>query len=227
MSEYRIRLQDRYTSVFGVVAKNAIPLFGNVGISNITAYGVIVEPSQIDPSKAPDTSGTTPYGNQEVYPGLEGVEFGDLGNPIFDMLTLEHPSLPDRSFAFRYPVMITPSREPNISTTIVNENFEAGIQPGEVIESFGWKPWRISIRGLMVDVDNSQFPLDQVGQLNRAIRINDTYKVVSLFLNELDIFEVYVSGAVQFTPSKDFKDTCEFQITLSSHEPIEALTLNS
>lgn len=226
MSEYRIRLQDRFSSVFGIVAKNVIPAISDLGVSNGSVYGLTPLLNRIDPRKQPNTEGRSPYKNPGYFVDDDGELRGDLGNPMFDIIELTHTDLPGGAYLFDFPVMITLSRDPNIGVTIVNENFEAGIQPGEVVESFGFKPWRIRVRGLLVDMEEHQFPLDKINEVNRALMISGTYGITSLLLDAIDVQQVYVSGAVEFIPAREFKDTVEFQVTFSSHEPLEAFIID-
>ncbi|MEQ8685442.1 MAG: DUF6046 domain-containing protein [Imperialibacter sp.] len=207
---FRINLQNRFSSAFGFVAKNVTPRVADIGLSN---GGLYLPLPTFDPQLP--------------------RAFGLNGAPVFDMLEFEHPSLPLQQtnegarniFRFDMPIMIDASRTKRNSVTQVNENQEAGLPAGEVVESFGWSPWSIRIRGILIDTDNHHYPYDALEALMELVNIHDVLKCNSLYTNALDVTSVYVTGQIGLPSEPNFPDSQPFTLELKSHEPVSALTL--
>lgn len=172
-----------------------------------------------------DNTKPSPGTNQNQFRGVEVFETAQTTR--VDEFTLEHVSLDGGSFTFDFPIMITPSREPRINTTVVNENLDAGIAPGQVVESFGFAPRAFAISGTLVDTENHLFPLSKITEVSEALSIHDVYAVNNSYLNALGVFEVYVSARETFNASLEYPDSVRFQVGFSSHESVEALILNN
>lgn len=145
------------------------------------------------------------------------------GERIFDLVTLKNPSVADLDIELLTFIEI--SRDKRLNTTVVNEDMEGGLPAGEVIESYGWRPWKIRMKGLLVDMESKDYPLKQLQLLKKMADVHDTLEIVSPdFLTPLGITFAAIKR-VQFARDNVYPDTQLFTLNLQSHAPIEALIL--
>lgn len=142
----------------------------------------------------------------------------------FDEITLRNGS--DRYlFAFRpfseqyagvfaTPPMLSLRRSKRlIITTIDNSDIE-------VVERFGTEPYEITWRGLLIDMENHEFPIDRLEQLNKIFEENIVWNVDSEILQAVGVAAVYFKD-VQIDFVEGFEDTIAYTFTTRAILPLE------
>lgn len=107
------------------------------------------------------------------------------------------------------PLMVSFSRDKNLIETEVSGSDNL------VVERWGTKPWAIDIRGIIIDVDNRQYPKDKISQLSRFFEHNNIIKVIGEQFYDKDIDSIYLT-AVSITPVEGFGDTIQFSLSARS-----------
>lgn len=146
------------------------------------------------------------------------VDFFEDFNPITEDVKLKYDGgelrffsmlSGDSSTIFAPPLLMDFSREKDLIETETNGDDNV------IVERWGTKPWEISMRGILVDVENRQYPTDQVRKLHRLFKHNDVIEVVGVLFEEKDISHIYFKD-VSITPLEGFGDTVQFDFTASA-----------
>ena len=205
MPDFQIDLSSRFRSAFGITSSFASDVVANnQSTSNSYSDADFFVP------KGTKTTGTNYLA--ELYDGER----------VYDLLSL---SSANNSLNLEMIVMLSLSRSKRVVTTVINQDQEGGLPSGEVVESFGWLPWEISIKGLLVNMETKAYPLAQLKQLNRMADVHDTLAVESEFLNEMKIYSTYITK-FSLVRENQFPDTQAFTLNMKSHATIEALILS-
>ncbi|MEI7487049.1 MAG: DUF6046 domain-containing protein [Chryseobacterium sp.] len=115
----------------------------------------------------------------------------------------------DSSSVFAPPLMMDFRQEKNLIETETNGDDNI------IVERWGTKPGEISMRGILIDVENRQYPSDQIRKLYRMFKHNNAIKVIGTLFEEKDISNIYFKE-VSITPMEGFSDTVQFNFTASS-----------
>jgi hypothetical protein len=123
-------------------------------------------------------------------------------------------------YSLPFVVGIDPALSKSVLTTTINDAEQDGefIGGGEVVESWGNKGWDLAIRGLIIDTNNHNRPLQQILQFVNVIRQNTIYEVTSNLFNSLDIRRIYITN-VSLPTLEGFKDTQPYVIQARSYVP--------
>jgi len=113
------------------------------------------------------------------------------------------------------PPMVRFNNSKNIIRTVIDNS------DYEVVESFGNKSWEIVLEGILIDIDNHWYPGEFLKEIKKMFFLNDTYKVVSQILNDLDIHELYFDELPDLTFVEGFNDTIKFNLKARSIKPTE------
>jgi Domain of unknown function (DUF6046) len=153
------------------------------------------------------------------------------GRSSFEEFTLRRPGL---EFKFAYtgfvnaanvfapPALLSFKSSKRIGSTIVSSNDAEGqeVAYGEVVENYGRKPVAITIRGLLIDMDNHEYPGDKVKQLTALFDWNGVWEVEGQIWRDKGIKSLYIEsmedGGVQ-----GFMDTWQFTLEAFSIKPVE------
>ncbi len=114
----------------------------------------------------------------------------------------------DSSNIFAPPLMMTFSRAKHLIETEVNGSEYT------VVERWGTKPYSIDIRGILVDMDEHQYPAEKIRQLHRFFEHNGIVKVAGAQFDDKEIDSIYIKD-VRISPVEGFADT--IQISLSAN----------
>ncbi|MDB0599662.1 DUF6046 domain-containing protein [Tenacibaculum maritimum] len=117
------------------------------------------------------------------------------------------------------PLMVSFSREKNLIET------EASGSDNIVVERWGTKPWSIDIRGILIDVENRQYPMNKINLLSRFFEHNDIIEVVGEQFYDKDIDSIYLT-AVSITPVEGFADTVQISLSAKSIKGVNYTLLN-
>lgn len=123
---------------------------------------------------------------------------------------------------FAPPVICSFKHAKRIGQTIVSVNSDSGdeLEYGEVVENYGRKPVGITIRGVLIDMQNHKYPSDRLKRLMELFYYNGTWEV------EGQIFRDHKIKSIYFTEMEDagvqgFEDTWSFTIEAQSIKPVE------
>lgn len=146
------------------------------------------------------------------------VEFFDDFNPVTEDVRLRYNGdelrffsmlSGDSSSVFAPPLMMDFRREKDLIETETNGDDNV------IVERWGTKPWEISMRGILIDVENRQYPTEHVRKLHRLFKHNNVVEVVGVLFEEKDIDMIYFKD-VSITPLEGFSDSVQFSFTASS-----------
>ncbi|MEL3904445.1 MAG: DUF6046 domain-containing protein [Treponemataceae bacterium] len=142
----------------------------------------------------------------------------------FDEITLRNGS--DRYlFAFRpfseqyagvfaTPPMLSLRRSKRlIVTSIDNSDIE-------VVERFGTEPYEITWRGLLIDMDEHEFPIDKLEQINKIFEANEVWSIDSEVLQAVGVAAVYFKD-IQIDFVEGWEDTIAYTFTTRAIRPLE------
>lgn len=115
----------------------------------------------------------------------------------------------DNSGVFAPPMMLFFRREKNLVETETNG------EDNIIVERWGTKPWEIQMRGLLIDVENRQYPSEQIEKLHKLFKINDKLEVIGKQFDDKDIAYIYLKD-VSITPLEGFGDTVQFDFNASA-----------
>jgi hypothetical protein len=183
---YTIDLAARYAAAFGMMA---------VGKQIDKAFIDKSENNDYKFDYYPVQSSDIEYVKMEV-PGLEALEFSSILSG-------------DKAKIFAPPLMMSFSQEKSLIETEVNDDDPI------VIERWGTKPWDISIKGVLIDLENRIYPSDEIRRLNQNWKYNGVIKVIGKQFEEKDIDTIYFKS-IDFSGVEGYQDTIQFSIEASS-----------
>lgn len=146
------------------------------------------------------------------------LDFFDDFNPEDEKVYLIHDHIVvsfgdmlhgDASAIFAPPMMLNFQREKDLVETQTNG------EDNVIVERWGTKPWSISMRGILVDMEFKKYPSTQISKLHKLFKINDKLEVVGKQFEEKDIAYIYLKD-VSISPLEGFSDTVQFDFTASS-----------
>ena len=146
------------------------------------------------------------------------VDFFDDFNPVTEDVRLRYEGNElrffsmlsgDSSSVFAPPLMMDFRRGKNLVKTETNGDDNV------VVERWGTGPWEISMRGILIDVENRQYPTEQVRKLHRLFKHNNVVEVVGNLFEEKDIDMIYFED-VSITPLEGYSDSIQFSFTAYS-----------
>ncbi len=117
---------------------------------------------------------------------------------------------------FAPPPMVSFSKSKRIERTILD-----GVQ-GEVVEQYGHKPWEITVQGIIVDMNNHEYPGDRIRKLVRCFDYDGIWEVQSSIFLDHKIKSVYWED-ISTTGVQGFEDTWQFTLKGFSIRPVEAI----
>lgn len=226
-----IDLNERYKKAFGYVAKVATGGLANritrhntdTALQNIAAS---VVHTQIDRGLVainearprfmnPDFSGhpeVMVYANDFTFANLKLKSAND--GKVYEF---KNSILTDgESGIFAAAPMMSFIRPKKIVCTAVQGNDNV------VVENFGLEQWSITIEGLLVDLDNHQYPTTKVQQLRQMFETPDTFDVLECqVMTDLGINALYFEKLENLAVVEDYPDTVKYKITAKSIQPPE------
>lgn len=230
-----IDLNERYKKAFGYIAKVTTEGFANkvvkhnteIAVQNIAASVVhtqidkgLLAISQTKPRfQNPDFSGHVDvmvYANDFTFANLK-LKSADDGK----VYEFKNSILTDgESGIFAAAPMMKFTRDKNIVTTPVQGSDNV------VVENFGLGQWDITIEGLLVDLDEHQYPTTKVQRLRQMFETPDIFDVLECqIMTDLGINALYFTKVENISVVEDYPDTVKYQLKAKSIEPAE-FTLN-
>lgn len=90
----------------------------------------------------------------------------------------------------------------------------------EVVERYGTEPWEITWRGLLIDMENHEFPIDKMEAINRIFEANREWMVDSEILQRVGVLALYVRD-IQIDFVEGYEDTIAYTMITRSIRPVE------
>ncbi len=130
-----------------------------------------------------------------------------------------------RSFADQYsnvfatPPMLSLKRAKKLVITPIDNS------DIEVVERYGTEPWEIAWRGLLIDMENHEFPIDKMEALNKIFEANREWTVASEILRKVGVDSIYIKD-ISFDFVEGFEDTISYTMTTRAIRSLEVKLLN-
>lgn len=123
---------------------------------------------------------------------------------------------------FAPPPLVSFKRGKRIDETIVGSNDAEGneLEFGQVVENFGRKPVDITIKGLLIDMVNHQYPSTKVRQLIDLFDYNGAWEVEGQIFLDHRIKSIYFID-MDDEPVQGYMDTWSFTLQARSIKPVE------
>ena len=115
---------------------------------------------------------------------------------------------------FAPPPLLRFRRTKNITVTVIDGGDEA-----EVVENFGVNSWDIEMSGLLVDMDEHNYPGEKVKELAKFFEINDVIEVACPLLLDMGIKSIYFKEQ-GLEPVEGFSDTVKYSLMAKSIKPV-------
>jgi hypothetical protein len=143
----------------------------------------------------------------------------------FDEVTLRH-GLETYHFAYRSmadeyadvfatPPMLNMRRAKKLVITSVDNS------DIEVVERYGTEPYEITMRGLLIDMENHQFPIDKLASINTIFEANREWMIDSEILQAVGVQSIFFRD-VQVDFVEGYEDTIAYTMTARSITPVES-----
>lgn len=143
----------------------------------------------------------------------------------FDEITLRNGNQEQYLFAFRpfseqysgvfaTPPMLSLRRAKRLVITTIDNS------DTEVVERYATEPYEITWRGLLIDMENHEFPLDRLEQLNNIFEENGVWSVDSEILQAVGVAAVYFKD-VQIDFVEGYEDTISYTLVTRAIRPLE------
>lgn len=121
---------------------------------------------------------------------------------------------------FAPPPMLKFDRSKKITATAI-----AG-SDNVVVEDFGLKPWDITINGLLVDMENHQYPTAKMQRFRQLFETPDTFDVLECqVMTDLGINALYFETVNDLSVLDNYPDTVKYKLIAHSTQPPE-FTIN-
>ncbi len=95
----------------------------------------------------------------------------------------------------------------------------------EVVERYATEPYSIEWRGLLIDVENHEFPIAKMGKLNRIFEVNREWSIESEITQALGINAVFIQD-ISFDFVEGYEDTISYTMSLRAIKPLEYQLIN-
>ena len=125
----------------------------------------------------------------------------------------------DYSEVFATPPMLSLKRAKKLVITPIDNS------DIEVVERYATEPWEITWRGLLIDMENHEFPLEKMEQLNKIFEVNSVWNVASEILQAVGVEAIYIRDiSIDFV--EGFEDTIAYTLTTRSIRSLEYQLIN-
>lgn len=95
----------------------------------------------------------------------------------------------------------------------------------EVIERYSTEPYQITFKGLLIDMEDHNFPLDKLETLNKIFEINSIWKVSSEILAAVGVDSIIIQDInIEFV--EGYEDTIAYTFVARATKSIEYQLIN-
>lgn len=119
---------------------------------------------------------------------------------------------------FAPPPMITFSKSKRLEITVVDGTVN-GIPAGEIIELYGHKPWDITLKGILVDMENHNHPAEQIAKLIDIFNRDAPWKVDSELCRNHGVTNMVFTD-ITSNGVEGFEDTWQYTIKAKSFQSV-------
>lgn len=211
MAKKIIDLGARYQSAFGAVSANQSPDLHRAGFADSISKAEVY----IQDSRSTFEQVTFRSANNSA-----GITFGAAGFMPGVQKNKESGTRPHVLKIFAPPLMCTFRKKKRMDVTILDGAGDNNNKAGEVVENYGHEPWNILMRGILIDMDNHDHPVEELKKLIEIFDIDAPWIV------EGETFAAHNISTVYFSEIDDegvvgFQDTWSFTLTAHSIKPVE------
>ena len=125
----------------------------------------------------------------------------------------------DYSGVFATPPMLSLKRAKKLTITPIDNSDII------VVERYATEPYEISWRGLLIDMENHEFPLGKMEQMNKIFEVNGVWNVASEILQAVGIESIFIKD-LSFDFVEGYEDTISYAMTTQSIRPLEYQLIN-
>jgi hypothetical protein len=218
---FTIDLLQRYSAAFGFVASK-IAVADKVGVKTGLQYAKDKLYQQYHLPDAIAKQGNQVRFSTDGFYSKSDYCFADLALKCNDfeiqLGDFNYDIKQADSSIFVAPPMISTSREKIIKNTTPDRG------EAEVVENFSKRSYEITIKGVIVDMENHAYPSRQVKLLRQFFEIDDFFEVVSCQLFEdLGIHSIYLEDWDDLSGVEGFEDTMSYSFKARSAQPVQFL----
>lgn len=161
-----------------------------------------------------------------------GLDVFVHGESTFDEVTL-YDKVGGNEYHFGYSSLDTENAKmfatpPMLNLQRAKRLVESDVDNSDIIvvERFNTNPWEITWQGLLIDLDNHQFPIDKLKTFNEIFEVNSIWKVASEILNAVGVEALYIRD-IKVNFVEGFEDTIAYTLTTRAIKPLEYQLLNN
>ena len=200
---------DRYNQAFGYTAMKVAPRLIRAGFINPKFFLNIPTYEKTDSSFSEMVFENQISGTKYSF----GIDELENGTPALPFMT-------EKTKTRKYmapPPMISFSRDKHVVVSEIDRS------NAEVIENFGNKSYQIRIQGILIDVEEHQYPGGLLKEVHNMFEADGTYKVSGTIFDDLNIMEVFFKSNFQIGFVAGFVDTVKFSVNAMSVRAAEFL----
>lgn len=191
MTQVTINLSKRYAAAFGSLATATQPNAVTIDRENNKYNLEFYEKSKVD------------FEEMSFVFGENKVAFGSV--PFITNSENNNILAP--------PPIVSFSRTKKHIITEINGSSD------EVVELWKTKQYQLRIRGLLIDLENHQYPQSKIEELNRLFEYNNVVDVGGTQFLDKSITNVYFTG-IEINGVQGFADTVQFVLTAKATKPV-------
>jgi hypothetical protein len=209
-----IDLTDRMFSAFGYVPSgypDRVAIQAGMAMGVAAAAGLGAGTGRANIATLKKGIGANVFTNEYRWANLklENTETGDRFYFANTMMSEHNP-------CFGCVPMMSFQREKNIVTTPVDGSGSA------VVESFGAKPYDITVEGVLIDTDSHLYPGEKIRGLRDLFEANVIWNVLECdLMNDLGIQSLYFYDLQELSVLQDYPDTVKYKLKAKSIKPVE------
>lgn len=205
------QILDRYNDSFGWMAMKVAPRLVNAGFG-----GANFMMSGIERFAPTDTTFADAIfkSNKTGHVYSFGVNGSGASHAAF-------PFQPDKKAKEQMymapPLMVKFSRGKNAVITPIDQS------DGEVIENFGLQSWKISLSGIVIDMEEHQYPGALLSEINDMFSMGGTFQVTGDIFYDLGIKDIFFKDGFEVNFVEGYTDTVKFSVEAISTAPAQFL----
>lgn len=144
--------------------------------------------------------------------------FGETTN--FEEVTMEYENTRlvfnsfiggEQSTVFAPPPILSFSRSKKLIETETNGS--------TIVERWNTNEWEITIQGILVDIENHNYPDSQIQQIVTLFEHNDIIKVVGAQFYDKGIDSIYIDS-ITISPKEGYSDTVAYTLSAKSAKEV-------
>lgn len=213
MSRFEIDLFDRYRRAFGHVGDFGEALASGAYVSGAIDRSIYTAGIAINDALIAKKTKSPNYDVDCYVVNVADRKFADMTLTVDDVTY---------RFAFDQgadvlapPPMFSFSRSKKTVITVIDRGSE-----NEIVEDFGLQNWEINIDGIIVDMDNHQYPGDKIRQLNALCAYRGIIPASSKLLADMGITAIWIDRQ-SYDFVEGYPDTVRYSLVAHSAKPAE------